>query len=281
MMRFANYIVVSTVALAACSKPSSPEAARGEPQTVDQHLTRPLAQRDASIQAKQTTGEAKPHNSAQLFKPLKEAHDDLQAKKYVDAISTLKLAEAITGRTPYDNHLISEMLAYAYLHTNDYANAAALWDGELNDGFLTQAEVAQKVRALSEISYQLKDYSKAISYGQLALTRGYGDSQTPRIIGQAFYLKGDWKDTIEFEGKLVSGSLDRGETPSKESLLLLYSACVKAQDNPCWTRAFQMLKRYYPETGQRGQLSTQPVGTVTAFFFGPSEIEGEKSPTPK
>ena len=104
---------------------------------------------------------------------MKEAHDDLQAKRYAEAISTLKIAEAIKGRTPYDNHLIHDTLAYAYVHTHDYADAATTWEAEISDGFTTGPESQQKIRALSALNYQLKNYDKAIDFGQRAIKSGY------------------------------------------------------------------------------------------------------------
>ena len=78
--------------------------------------------------------------------PLKEAHEDLKAQHYVDAISTLTDVETVESRTPYDKHLINEMLAYAYIKTGDYAKAATAWETELNDGFTTESESEQKIR---------------------------------------------------------------------------------------------------------------------------------------
>src|SRR5579862_9888186 len=81
----------------------------------------------------------KPQNSAKLAKPLKEAHEDLNNKKYPEAISKLKEAEGTAGKTPYDQHLINDMLAYAYIRTNDLPDAAKAWEAELEDGFTTPA----------------------------------------------------------------------------------------------------------------------------------------------
>jgi len=60
---------------------------------------------------------AKNNVSAKMAKPLKAAHDDLDAKKYQDAIAKLKEAEATQGKSPYDQHVINEMLKVAYVRT--------------------------------------------------------------------------------------------------------------------------------------------------------------------
>src|ERR1700739_383276 len=72
----------------------------------------------------QEKGEKGPKNSAALAKPLKEANDDLKAKKYTDAIAKLKAAEGTAGKTPADQYIIDEMLSFSYIKTQNYPEAA-------------------------------------------------------------------------------------------------------------------------------------------------------------
>jgi len=190
---------------------------------------------------------AKPTNSAKLAKPLKEAHDDLNAKKFSEAIAKLKEADGTAGKTPFDQHLINDMLAYAYLKTNDFPDAAKVWEAEVEDGFTTGPEQQQKIRGLSEVHYQLKNYDKAIEYGQRALKGGYGDEHIKTIVGQAYYLKGDWKGTLHFEEDLVNSTIKAGGTPAVEPLQLILSSCVKLEDRACQTKALERMVTFYPK----------------------------------
>jgi tetratricopeptide (TPR) repeat protein len=190
-----------------------------------------------------------PQNSPKAGKVIKEAHEDLSAKppKYSEAIAKLKEADGTAGKNAYDQHVINDMLAYAYLKTNDFPEAAKAWEAEIGDGFTTEQETQQKVRGLSEVYYQLKNYDKAIDYGQRALKGGYGDDHTKTIVGQAYYLKGDWKGTLKFEEDLVSSTIKAGGTPAAEPLSLILSACVKLEDNACQTKGLERLVTYYPK----------------------------------
>ncbi len=190
-----------------------------------------------------------PQNSAKAGKVIKEAHEDLSAKppKYSEAIAKLKEADGTAGKNAYDQHVINDMLAYAYLKTNDFPEAAKAWEAEIGDGFTTEQETQQKVRGLSEVYYQLKNYDKAIDYGQRALKGGYGDDHTKTIVGQAYYLKGDWKGTLKFEDDIVSNTIKAGGTPAAEPLSLILSSCVKLEDNACQTKALERLVTYYPK----------------------------------
>ncbi len=190
-----------------------------------------------------------PQNSAKAGKVIKEAHDDLSAKppKYSEAIAKLKEADGTAGKNPYDQHVINDLLAFAYVRTNDFADAVKPLEAELDDGFTPAGDQQTKTRELSQIYYQLKNYDKAIEYGQRAIKGGFAEEQTKTIVGQAYYLKGDWKGTLKFEDDLVSNIIKAGGTPAAEPLSLILSSCVKLEDNACTTKALERLVTYYPK----------------------------------
>jgi tetratricopeptide (TPR) repeat protein len=198
--------------------------------------------------------ESKQTNSAKLSKPLKEAQDDLKAKKYPDAIAKLKAAEGIEGKTAYDQHLINDMIGFAYFKSGDLPDAAKAFEAELDDGYLTGADVQQKTRAVAEIEYQGKNYDKAIEFGTRAIKGGYGDNEIETLVGQSYYLKGDMKDTERFEESLVDNQIKSGGTPKNEALMLIYSACEKLNDKDCETRTMERLVIYYPKPDYWKQL---------------------------
>ncbi len=228
---------------------------------------------------------SKPTNSPKLAKPLKEAHDDLNAKKYPEAITKLKEADGIAGKTAYDQHLINDMLAFAYIRTNNYADAAKAMEAEIEDGFTPANEQQQKVRALSALHYQLKNYDKAIEFGQCALKGGFGEEETKKIVGQAYYLKGDWKNTLKFEEGLVDAAIKSGANPNSESLQLVLSACVKLEDAACQTKALEKLVTYYPKPeywsnllfGLMKETASSDANTLQTFRLM-NEVDVLKSP---
>src|ERR1700730_5870121 len=200
------------------------------------------------------SAEGKQTNSAKLGKPLKEAHDDLNAKKYADAITKLHEAEGIAGKTPYDQHLINDMLGFAYARIQNHAEAAKAWEAELDDGFTPQSEIPTRVRQLAEANYQIKNYDKAIEFGNRAIKGGFADEELKTLVGQAYYLKGDWKNTRKFEEGLVDDKIRNGQTPKTEALQLILSGCLKLSDSSCETRALEKIVTYYPKPDYWYQL---------------------------
>src|SRR5690242_8042252 len=171
-----------------------------------------------------------PKNSPALAKPLSEANNALKAKNYSDAIAKLKAAEGTSGKTPADQYLIDEMLSFAYIKTQNYPEAAKAMEAKLDSGLTPQSEQPTLVKQLATINYQIKNYDKSIDFGNRAIKGGYADDQIRTIVGQSYYLKGDMKNTLKFEEDIVNQQIKAGQTPSLESLQLVYSACQKLQD---------------------------------------------------
>ncbi len=227
----------------------------------------------------------KPTNSAKLAKPLKEANEDLKAKKWNDAIATLKEAEGIAGKNAYDQHLINDMLAFSYAHTSNFAEAAKAWEAELDDGFTPQSEMPTRIRQLAEANYQVKNYDKAIEFGNRAIKGGYADENLRTLVGQAYYLKGDWKGTLHFEESLVDNQTKNGQTPKSESLQLILSACIKLNDAACEERALEKVVTYYPKPDywyqllftMRQQTSGNDANTLQTYRLM-SEVDVLKNP---
>jgi len=195
-----------------------------------------------------------PKNSAALAKPLKEANDDIKAKKFPEAITKLKAAEGMAGKTPADQYIIDQMLSFSYIKTQQYPEAAKYLESELDSGMVPQADQPTLVKQLATIHYQTKNYDKAIDFGNRAIKGGYADEQIRTIVGQSYYLKGDWKNTLKFEEAIVDGEIKEGKVPSNDSLALVYSACTKLQDEACQTRAVERMVTYYPKPDTWAQL---------------------------
>jgi|SRR5579872_2308100 len=192
--------------------------------------------------------------SKELAKTLKAANDALQAKKYSEALAKIKEADGNPKKTPYDQHIINELSGFAYARTNNYAEAAKAFEAELNDGFIEQSDVPSRVKALAQINYQLKNYEKAIDFGTRAVKGGFADDEMMTLVGQSYYLKGDWKGTLKFEDQFVESQIKGGKTPKDEPLQLALSSCVKLNDNDCVTKWLERLVAYYPKPEYWNQL---------------------------
>jgi len=185
--------------------------------------------------------------SKELAPTLKAAQDALQAKKIPDALAKLKDAEGNPKKTPYDQHIINELAGVAYAKTSNYPEASKYFEAEINDGFLDEKEVPGRVKAVAQMNYQLKNYDKAIEYGNRAIKGGFADEEMKTLVGQSYYLKGDYKGTLKYYDEMISSQIKGGQVPKDEALQLALSACVKLNDSECTTKELERLVEYHPK----------------------------------
>ena len=178
---------------------------------------------------------------------LQAAQKNIQKGDYTAALSLLDQASALSGQTPYSRHVETQLYVFAYEKTNDYTKLAPKLEELSSDPYVTPAQKAQFTTALAQIYYQMHNYQKAIEYGTLAIQHGWADAQMPTLVGQAYYLKGDWRGTIQFEKGLIAAAVKRGGKPSKQSLQLVQSSCQHLHDDNCLLNSVEQLVVYYPQ----------------------------------
>ena len=189
----------------------------------------------------------KPMNSKVAGAPLKAAKASLDAKKYPDAITKLKEIQGLSGKNAYDDFLTNEMLSYAYLKTNNYAEAAKVLEPMLDSEFVPKADIPKRLRQLMQINIQIKNSDKVIAIGDRASKLGVADDEMLTWIGQAYYLKGDYKGSAKYVEGYIQGLVKAGKKPKENTLLVLQSSCSKLNDSPCLQRTFEQLVTYYPK----------------------------------
>lgn len=200
----------------------------------------------ASAQTAACTGAG--HISKQIAKPMKAAQDAMTAKKWQESLTKMKEAEAVAfSRTAFDNFTISSFRAYIYSSTRQEADAARELETQLNSPCLPAAKKADTLKNLVGLYTALKNYPKAIEYGNQALKIAK-DTDTQVYLAQAYYQSGNPKESARIINDLLNSMEQGGRRPSEQNLLLARSACERAGDNNCVSRILEKLVVYYPKT---------------------------------
>jgi hypothetical protein len=182
-----------------------------------------------------------------VAKPLQAAQAAIKASKWSECISQLRQADAAAGKTPYDDFAVAELLGFCAIRVNDYGTAARSLEKGLESGFLPQDQVSGRIRALSQVNYQIKNYAKSIEFGNRAIKGGFADADMYTLVAQAYYIQGDYKTSRKFIEDWVSGQEERGQAPREGALQLLLSSCVKLEDDTCTSRTLERLVARYPK----------------------------------
>jgi tetratricopeptide (TPR) repeat protein len=178
---------------------------------------------------------------------LQAAQKDIQKGNYAAGLRLLDQASAMPKQTPYSRHVATQLYVFAYEKTNNYAKLAPKLEQLRDDPYTSAAQKAQFTVSLAQIYYTLHNYPKAIEYGTEAIQHGWADAQMPTLVGQSYYLEGNWRGTIQYEKGLIDAAIKQGQKPTKQALQLVQSSCQHLNDNACLLDSIEQLVVYYPQ----------------------------------
>jgi tetratricopeptide (TPR) repeat protein len=175
--------------------------------------------------------------SAKVGKPLQEAQKLAKQRKITAAIAKAKEAQAISGKTKYEEFVVNDFLAYLYTQRRDYRNAAHAYEAALNSGQAPASSVPQRIKTLAQLYYQVHDYNKAITFARRYQKQVHADAGMELMIAQAYYQQRNYKQTIVAAQEIVN---------RKEALNLILSSAYHINDSAAIKRTLFTLTSYYP-----------------------------------
>jgi tetratricopeptide (TPR) repeat protein len=184
--------------------------------------------------------------SRAMEKPLKEANDAMQAKKYEEAIAKAKAAQAVEGRTAYDNYVINEILGASYVRANKFAESYQALSANANSQFMDAKAKGQRYLALTQLAYTLKNYPETVEWANKAIESGQDTTEIRVLVAQTNYLQGKYKEAAAAMQEVVSRT-EKGGRPTEASLQLLFQCYVKLNDQQNQGRIVEKLVTYYPK----------------------------------
>ena len=195
-----------------------------------------------AVAAEKEKPAAKQKLSPTVQKPLVAAQNAMNAKNWDEALVQIQAAQAVEPKTPYDAFMIDELGWYIYLQKKDYLKSAEMLERSLASGMVTDADKPQRLRALTQMNLQNKQYDKAIAHGTEYLKLNPGDAEIALSLAQARYLSNDFTGAKAAAEQLVASS----PKPAEAALLLALRANYELKDEPGIMRSLEGLVRYYP-----------------------------------
>jgi tetratricopeptide (TPR) repeat protein len=206
------------------------------------------AQDKAAAEAAKKAAEAANAVRPELHKLLdpKVVQPLMTAKNFAEVQKLITQAEAFPNRTPYENYVIDRMkLAHASASGND-AEAIAALERVTTSGRLDAKEQETFLQALGNYYYNAKNYPKAVeTYKRFEKELGKPELVRTSLI-RAYYLGGDYANTIALLGQDLEAQEKAGKVPSEEDLRLFASSANKIKDDANYVKGLEKLVTYYP-----------------------------------
>lgn len=192
------------------------------------------------------SGEAKketPKLGAKVGKPLRTAQEAITAKNYDAALASLAEAAAIEPKTPYEAFMVDELGWYARVQKKDYAGAVESLKRAVDSGFVPEADLPRRYKALSQLTYELKEYPKAVEYGKKALELDPGIPDVALLVAHSLYLGDDFAGARTFVDSQTAAGAAK---PNEQMLLIGLRSNYELNDRAGTMRTLEQLLRYYP-----------------------------------
>jgi hypothetical protein len=185
--------------------------------------------------------------SRAVSKPLQDAQKAITDKKYDEALALLTEVEANTKKTPYDTFVMHQLRAYALSQAGRQAEAIPSYAAQVESGFLPPEDADRISRALAGISFQSKDYPKAIELGQKVIASGKANDDIWYMVAASHFFLDRPADATRVLNDYLADAAKNGRKPSEAALNLQLQIAVKAKDADGMVASLGKLVEFYPK----------------------------------
>jgi Tfp pilus assembly protein PilF len=204
----------------------------------------PVTAAVAADKDKDKAGAKQQKLSPAMQKPLVAAQKAMNEKNWDEAMTQIAAARAVEPKTPYDAFMVDELGWYIALQKKDYVASAEALERVIASGFVSDADKPARLKALTQMSLQNKQYDKAIQYGTEYLKLSPADTEIALQLAQARYLTNDFAGARAAAEQIIASS----PKPPEAALLLALRTSYEMKDSQATTKALEGLVRHYPQT---------------------------------
>lgn len=184
--------------------------------------------------------------SPQVGKPLQEARTLMDAKQWKGSLEKIREAAAVQNKTTEEEAVINEMMAYAMINLNDYTGAVAIYETMLSDNQFKKEERPKRILNIFQMYISLKNYPKAVQYGELYLKEAGPNIDVMRQISQAYYLQNDFVHAEEYATRLLMTARQQGKPLQEDWLKILLSTQYKQHKTSAVMDTLEVLLTNFP-----------------------------------
>ncbi|MFL6690458.1 MAG: hypothetical protein ACJ8IR_09790 [Alphaproteobacteria bacterium] len=171
--------------------------------------------------------------SKSLSEPMSAAAKAAQAGNWQEALTQARAAQAISGRTPFDDVEINMFIGQAAINLQDMKTATtaleAAADSPANSD-LDPTERQQLYHNALLLASNAQQWQKVAAYAQVIEPSGKMDDVAYADTAVAYYMLKDTARATQYAQKSVDASKAAGKQPQENALKLVMNA--QAQSNP-------------------------------------------------
>jgi len=184
---------------------------------------------------------------AEVANPVNAAQEAARAGQKEQAEAKLREAAAVPNLSMFEQAVIERGRASVSLSGRDWAQAIRSLEVVVASNQFGGADQLQMVELLAKLTYQEKDYLRAVSWLRRYQQDGGTDAALRDLLPQALYLANEFKAAAEEVEARVAADEAAGRTPSEQTLRLLSSSYVQGKDDAGYVRTLERMAMSYPK----------------------------------
>ena len=198
--------------------------------------------------------------SPKVGKPLNDAVKSAQANDFQGALAHIKEAQAVDGRTAFDDYKINAILAYISIQMKDYTTATTATEAAADSPAMPDAEKKETLHNAILLAVPATHYQKAITYGsELAALNGL-DPTTEAMVARAYYETKDFPNAQKYAEMSVDASKAAGQPPSEVALDIVMSSQANQHNEAGAQQTLENLALNYNRSSDWSQLIDVALG---------------------
>ena len=184
---------------------------------------------------------------AEVANPVNAAQEAARAGQKEQAEAKLREAAAVPNLSMFEQAVIERGRASVSLSGRDWTQAIRSLEVVVASNQFGGADQLQMVELLAKLTYQEKDYLRAVSWLRRYIQEGGSDATLRDLVPQALYLANEHKAAAEELETRVAADEAAGRTTPEQTLRLLSSSYVQAKDDAGYVRTLERMATSYPK----------------------------------
>jgi hypothetical protein len=183
----------------------------------------------------------------EVGRPLQSAVAAIKAGHPGVALARAREAQAVPGKSAYEEYLVRRVTGQAHEAAGDHAAAAASLEEAASSPGAPPGERPPLLAAAAGHYYSARQYANAASIAARYFAQGGEQPSVRSIRLQSLYLAGDYAAAWREISAEIRAQEAAGRKPPEKELQMLASAAQRAKDDAAYAQALEKLLRHYPK----------------------------------
>lgn len=204
--------------------------------------------------------------SKSLAKPLTAAQASMKANDFAGALTHIQEAQAVSGRTAFDDYTINQFLGNIYIGMKDYKNAEIAFKAMADSSAIPDADKASVMKGTIQLAVNNQDWPTVMAYGDKLQAAGQVSDDVLEPLAVAYYNAGATDKAYQLAKQAQDSFTKQGKTPPQSIMDIITRVQMKSDPQAAMRSEEQLAQTY-------GDPNVWSNVIESGFIKGTSELQ--------